>query len=227
MSYELNPEIGANAFGERINLLVLGVFALATLLDAVGVFALDLRLLLLGLAVEAVAVVPTVVLSRLTGRRAPWLRYLHIGTSFVGPCATIAIDSYSYTIAFAVPLGLTCCYLNRKLLWDMALATPVLMVVATGVNATCGSVSPSMVSLPCDTVIPWRPDLWNVFAEIGFDRFDYFLNQLRYEFLPTILCFYLAVILADGAIRSGRQRAQAAEAFSKGLLDTLGPERAK
>ena len=224
MSFETQPDVTANRFGERINLLVLGVFALVTVLDAVGIFALDIRFLLAGLAAEALFVVPTVLLSRLTDRRAPWLRYLHIGTSFVGPCATIAIDSYSYTLSFAVPLGLACCYLNRKLLWGMALVTPVLMVVSTGVNAVCGSVSPSMVTLPSDTVIPWRADLWNVFAEIGFDRFDYFLNLLRFEFLPTILCFYLAVVLADGAIRTGRKRAQAAEAFSKGLLDTLGRE---
>lgn len=224
MSFESNPEITANRFGETINLFALGVLALVVVLDAVGIFVLDLRLLLAGLAVEALFVVPTVLLSRLTDGRAPWLRYLHIGTSLLAPCATIAIDSYNYTIAFAVPLGLTCCYLNRKLLWDMALVTPVLMMVATGLNALCGSVSPSMVTLPSDTIIPWRADLWNVFKEIGFDRFDYFLNLLRFGFLPTILCFYLAVILADGAIRSGRKRAQAAEAFSKGLLDTLARE---
>lgn len=224
MQFETSPEIMANRFGETINLLALGVFAFIAVLDAVHVFVLDLRLILIALLVEALFVIPTVLLSRLTDRRAPWLCYLHIATSLVAPCATIAIDSYSYTIAFAVPLGLTCCYLNRKLLWDMALVTPVLMMVATGVNAACGSVSPSMVTLPSDTIIPWRADLWNVFQEIGFDRLAYFLNLLRFGFLPTILCFYLAVILADGAIRSGRRRAQAAEAFSKGLLDTLGRE---
>ena len=222
MSFDTKPETAANCFGERINLLVLGLFALVTVLDAAGVFVLDLRLLLVGLLVEALCVVPTVLLSRLTGRRARGLPYLHIVTAFVGPCAAIAIDSYSYTIAFAVPLGLTCCYLNRKLLWHMALATPVFMTIATAVNAAWGSVSPSMVTLPPDTVIPWRADLWNVFAEIGFDKFDYFVTLLRFGLLPTILCFYLAVILADGAIQQGRRRAQAAEAFSQGLLDTLG-----
>lgn len=224
MSLDVKPEIAANYAGERINLLVLGVFALVAALDVCGFFALDPRLLLVGLLVETLCVVPTVLLSRLTNRRARGLPYLHIATAFVGPCAAIAIDSYSYTIAFAVPLGLTCCYLDRKLLWHMALATPVFMVLATLVNVQWGSVSPSMVSLPPDTIIPWRADLWNVFAEIGFNRGDYFLNILRYEFLPTILCFYLAVILADGAIQQGRLRARAAEAFSQGLLDTLGRE---
>ena len=224
MSFDTKPETAANCFGERINLLVLGLFALVTVLDAAGVFVLDLRLLLVGLLVEALCVVPTVLLSRLTGRRLRVLPYLHIGTAFVAPCAAIALDCYTFTIAFAIPLGLTCCYLDRKLLWRMALLTPVLMVAATAANAVWGCPDPSMITLPSDSLVPWREDLWNVFAEIGFSRRAYFFTVLRYEFLPTILCFLLAVVLADGAIQHGRQRAQAAEAFSKGLLDTLGRE---
>ena len=222
MTYETNPEISANILGERVQFLVLGIFLLVALLTVTGIFAVSGGLVLVLLCVQMAVSIPVVFLSRLTNRRARCLPWLNVAATFIAPCATVVVDSFAMTLSFAVPLGLTCCYLNRRLLWGMAFATPFLIMLAMAGNICWGYVDPVMAPLPADAVVAWRSDLGNVVREVGFDRVGCFLNMVRYGLLPNMFVFYIAVLLADGAIRFGRRRVEAAEAFSRGLLNTLG-----
>ena len=222
MTYETNPEISANILGERVHFLILGIFVLVAVFTITGLFAVDSLLVLILLLCQAVVSIPVVFVSRLTNRRARCLPYLHVAAAFIAPCASIVIDAFAMTISFAVPLGLTCCYLNRRLLWGMAVVMPFLSLLAIAGNLLWGYVDPALTPLPADAVVAWRSDIGNVVREVGFDRMGYFLNMVRFGLLPNLLAFYIAVLLADGAIRYGRRRVESSEAFSRGLLDTLG-----
>lgn len=222
MTYETNPEVSANMLAERVHVGIMGIFLLVAVLTMSGVFAVNGWLILVLLLVQVSISIPVIFLSRLTNRRARFLPYVHILTAFIAPCGSIVVDAFAMTLSFAVPLGLTCCYLNRRLLWGMALAMPFLVMLAIVGNIFWGYVDPALTPLPSDAVVAWRTDIGNVVREIGFDRMGYFLNMLRFGLLPNLLVFYIAVGLADGAIRFGRRRVQAAEAFSRGLLDSLG-----
>lgn len=215
-------EQGANLLGEVTNLLSLVAVFLLAILNSLGVLNVDIHLTVPALLLETAIAMPTIVISRATKRRAPCLRYLHLAAALLLPTVMVAVNGFSYALAFVVPIGLSCCYLDRKILLGNFATIAVLLLVAAGANACWGMPDVSMVDLPSDALVPWRYDIEHVMEEMGYDRFAYFRNVLRYQYLPNLIFLVVCTVLADGAIRAARARAQMAEAFSKGLLDSMG-----
>lgn len=222
MMFVSHSEQGANRLGEVANLFSLCAIFLLALLNTLGVLEVDVHLVVPALLLETALALPAVVVSRATRRKAPCLRYLHLSAALLFPTVTVSLDGFAYSMAFVIPIGLSCCYLDRKILWGTFASIFILLLGAAVANACWGMPDVTMIDLPSDALVPWRHDIEHVMEEIGYDRMIYLANVLRFQYLPNVVFLVVCLILADGAICAARTRAQMADAFSKGLLDSIG-----
>lgn len=229
MEFSVESEVVANRIAQRTNLAACAVFVLLTTFNTIGIFELPRFQTLVMFASIQVVVFPVLLYGHFTKCRGTGLRYLETFVCLLQSTMLVALAGHPHSLVFLTPLVLAIAYLDRRFLFVTYGLLVLGMFAAAFGNTYFGVPDVNLIPFGEGQLVPWRDDIENACLEIGYDRGKYFVNALRYCTIPNVILSGIIVVLADGVMRVSRQRAEAAEAFSQGLLDTIGmsPHKAK
>lgn len=229
MAFSVESEVVANRIAQRTNLATCVILMLLTVLNTVGLFGLPRLQTLVMFAIAQMFTLPVLVYCHATRARGAGLRYLEMLICLIQGTMLVMLTGQTQALVFLTPLVMSIAYLDRRFLFATYGLLVLAMFLAALGNAWFGVHDVNLIPFPDGQLVPWRRDIENVCLELGYDRGGYFRNVLRYSMFPNSVLTGVIVVLADGVMRVSRRRAEAAEAFSQGLLDTIGmsPNAAK
>lgn len=229
MEFSIESEVVANRIAQRTNIATCIVLVLLAAFNTVGFFELPRFQTLVMFACIQLVVLPVLLYGHFTHARGTGLRYLETFICLLQATMLVALAGHVHSLVFLTPLVLAIAYLDRRFLFVTYGLLVLGMFAAAFGNAHFGVPDVNLIPFGDGQIVAWRDDIENACQEIGFDRGAYFLNVLRYCTAPNVVLTGIIVVLADGVMRVSRRRAEAAEAFSRGLLDTIGmsPRKAK
>lgn len=222
MEFSVETEHEANLIAQKTNLAFLAVLTLLLLVNTVGYFGLPRLKMLLVFVVTVGFTFPALLYGYLKGGRGPLVRHFEVAVCLFLATTLVTFAGFTCALVFMAPLVLASVYLDRRfLLGTYSLVLLAMLVAALG-NSFLGAPDVNLVSFPESQILAWRSDIKNVCLEVGFDRWNYFRDLMWFSVVPNAILSGIVLVLVDGGIRVGRRRAEAAEAYSRGLLDTMG-----
>lgn len=222
MEFSVETEYEANIIARKTNLVFCAALALLLMVNTAGYFNLPrLQVLLVFLGAVGLAF-PALLYGYVKRGQGTLVRYLEVAVCLSFATAVVVFAGFNYALVLLVPLVLASVYLDRRFLLGTYSLVLFSMLVAAFGNAFIGLPDVNHVSFSESQLVPWRSDIANVCQEIGYDRWQYFRDLMWHSVVPNIVFSGILFVLVDGSIRIGRRRAEAAEAYSQGLLDTMG-----
>lgn len=222
MEFSIETEYEANLIAQKTNLAFLAVLTLLLLVNTAGYFGLP-RLKMLQVFVLTVGFTfPALLYGYFKRGRGMVIRYLEVAVCLFLATTLVTFAGFTCSLVFLAPLVLSSVYLDRRfLLGTYSLVLFAMLIAALG-NSFLGVPDVNLVTFPESQILAWRADIKNVCLEVGFDRWRYFRDLMWYSVVPNAILSGIVLVLVASCIRVGRRRAEAAEAYSQGLLDTIG-----
>ena len=222
MEFSVETEYEANLIAQKTNLAFLAVLALLLLVNTAGYFGLPRLRVLLAFVATVGFTFPALLYGYLKRWRGMAIRYLEVAVCLFLATTLVTFAGFTCSLVFLTPLVLASVYLDRRfLLGTYSLVLFAMLIAALG-NSFLGVPDVNHVSFPESQILAWRSDIQNVCLEVGFDRWRYFRDLMWYSVVPNAILSGIVLVLVASCIRVGRRRAEAAEAYSQGLLDTMG-----
>ncbi|MDO5320542.1 MAG: hypothetical protein Q4G65_18095 [bacterium] len=222
MEFSVETEYEANLIAQKTNLAFLAVLALLLLVNTAGYFGLPRLRVLLAFVATVGFTFPALLYGYLKRGRGMAIRYLEVAVCLFLATTLVTFAGFTCSLVFLTPLVLASVYLDRRfLLGTYSLVLFAMLIAALG-NSFLGVPDVNLVSFPESQILAWRSDIQNVCLEVGFNRWRYFRDLMWYSVVPNAILSGIVLVLVASCIRVGRRRAEAAEAYSQGLLDTMG-----
>ena len=222
MEFSVETEYEANLIAQKTNLAFLAVLALLLLVNTAGYFGLPRLRVLLAFVATVGFTFPALLYGYLKRGRGMAIRYLEVAVCLFLATTLVTFAGFTCSLVFLTPLVLASVYLDRRfLLGTYSLVLFAMLIAALG-NSFLGIPDVNLVSFPESQILAWRSDIQNVCLEVGFNRWRYFRDLMWYSVVPNAILSGIVLVLVASCIRVGRRRAEAAEAYSQGLLDTMG-----
>lgn len=222
MEFSVETEYEANLIAQKTNLAFLAVLALLLLVNTAGYFSLPRLRVLLAFVATVGFTFPALLYGYLKRWRGMAIRYLEVAVCLFLTTTLVTFAGFTCSLVFLTPLVLASVYLDRRfLLVTYSLVLFAMLIAALG-NSFLGVPDVNLVSFPESQILAWRSDIQNVCLEVGFNRWRYFRDLMWYSVVPNAILSGIVLVLVASCIRVGRRRAEAAEAYSQGLLDTMG-----
>ena len=222
MEFSVETEYEANLIAQKTNLAFLAVLALLLLVNTAGYFGLPRLRVLLAFVATVGFTFPALLYGYLKRGRGMAIRYLEVAVCLFLATTLVTFAVFTCSLVFLTPLVLASVYLDRRfLLVTYSLVLFAMLIAALG-NSFLGVPDVNHVSFPESQILAWRSDIQNVCLEVGFNRWRYFRDLMWYSVVPNAILSGIVLVLVASCIRVGRRRAEAAEAYSQGLLDTMG-----
>ena len=222
MEFSVETEYEANLIAQKTNLAFLAVLALLLLVNTAGYFSLPRLRVLLAFVATVGFTFPALLYGYLKRGRGMAIRYLEVAVCLFLATTLVTFAGFTCSLVFLTPLVLASVYLDRRfLLGTYSLVLFAMLIAALG-NSFLGIPDVNLVSFPESQILAWRSDIQNVCLEVGFNRWRYFRDLMWYSVVPNAILSGIVLVLVASCIRVGRRRAEAAEAYSQGLLDTMG-----
>lgn len=222
MEFSVETEYEANLIAQKTNLAFLAVLALLLLVNTAGYFSLPRLRVLLAFVATVGFTFPALLYGYLKRWRGMAIRYLEVAVCLFLATTLVTFAGFTCSLVFLTPLVLASVYLDRRfLLVTYSLVLFAMLIAALG-NSFLGVPDVNLVSFPESQILAWRSDIQNVCLEVGFNRWRYFRDLMWYSVVPNAILSGIVLVLVASCIRVGRRRAEAAEAYSQGLLDTMG-----
>ena len=222
MEFSVETEYEANLIAQKTNLAFLAVLALLLLVNTAGYFDLPRLRVLLAFVATVGFTFPALLYGYLKRGRGMAIRYLEVAVCLFLATTLVTFAGFTCSLVFLTPLVLASVYLDRRfLLVTYSLVLFAMLIAALG-NSFLGVPDVNLVSFPESQILAWRSDIQNVCLEVGFNRWRYFRDLMWYSVVPNAILSGIVLVLVASCIRVGRRRAEAAEAYSQGLLDTMG-----
>ena len=222
MEFSVETEYEANLIAQKTNLAFLAVLALLLLVNTAGYFSLPRLRVLLAFVATVGFTFPALLYGYLKRGRGMAIRYLEVAVCLFLATTLVTFAGFTCSLVFLTPLVLASVYLDRRfLLGTYSLVLFAMLIAALG-NSFLGIPDVNLVTFPENQILAWRSDIQNVCLEVGFNRWRYFRDLMWYSVVPNAILSGIVLVLVASCIRVGRRRAEAAEAYSQGLLDTMG-----
>lgn len=222
MEFSVETEYEANLIAQKTNLAFLAVLALLLLVNTAGYFDLPRLRVLLAFVATVGFTFPALLYGYLKRWRGMAIRYLEVAVCLFLATTLVTFAGFTCSLVFLTPLVLASVYLDRRfLLGTYSLVLFAMLIAALG-NSFLGVPDVNLVTFPENQILAWRSDIQNVCLEVGFNRWRYFRDLMWYSVVPNAILSGIVLVLVASCIRVGRRRAEAAEAYSQGLLDTMG-----
>ena len=222
MEFSVETEYEANLIAQKTNLAFLAVLALLLLVNTAGYFSLPRLRVLLAFVATVGFTFPALLYGYLKRWRGMAIRYLEVAVCLFLATTLVTFAGFTCSLVFLTPLVLASVYLDRRfLLGTYSLVLFAMLIAALG-NSFLGVPDVNLVTFPENQILAWRSDIQNVCLEVGFNRWRYFRDLMWYSVVPNAILSGIVLVLVASCIRVGRRRAEAAEAYSQGLLDTMG-----
>ena len=222
MEFSVETEYEANLIAQKTNLAFLAVLALLLLVNTAGYFGLPRLRVLLAFVATVGFTFPALLYGYLKRWRGMAIRYLEVAVCLFLATTLVTFAGFTCSLVFLTPLVLASVYLDRRfLLGTYSLVLFAMLIAALG-NSFLGIPDVNLVTFPENQILAWRSDIQNVCLEVGFNRWRYFRDLMWYSVVPNAILSGIVLVLVASCIRVGRRRAEAAEAYSQGLLDTMG-----
>ena len=222
MEFSVETEYEANLIAQKTNLAFLAVLALLLLVNTAGYFGLPRLRVLLAFVATVGFTFPALLYGYLKRGRGMAIRYLEVAVCLFLATTLVTFAGFTCSLVFLTPLVLASVYLDRRfLLGTYSLVLFAMLIAALG-NSFLGVPDVNLVTFPENQILAWRSDIQNVCLEVGFNRWRYFRDLMWYSVVPNAVLSGIVLVLVASCIRVGRRRAEAAEAYSQGLLDTMG-----
>ena len=222
MEFSVETEYEANLIAQKTNLAFLAVLALLLLVNTAGYFGLPRLRVLLAFVATVGFTFPALLYGYLKRGRGMAIRYLEVAVCLFLATTLVTFAGFTCSLVFLTPLVLASVYLDRRfLLVTYSLVLFAMLIAALG-TSFLGVPDVNHVSFPESQILAWRSDIQNVCLEVGFNRWRYFRDLMWYSVVPNAILSGIVLVLVASCIRVGRRRAEAAEAYSQGLLDTMG-----
>ena len=222
MEFSVETEYEANLIAQKTNLAFLAVLALLLLVNTAGYFGLPRLRVLLAFVATVGFTFPALLYGYLKRWRGMAIRYLEVAVCLFLATTLVTFAGFTCSLVFLTPLVLASVYLDRRfLLGTYSLVLFAMLIAALG-NSFLGVPDVNHVSFPESQILAWRSDIQNVCLEVGFNRWCYFRDLMWYSVVPNAVLSGIVLVLVASCIRVGRRRAETAEAYSQGLLDTMG-----
>ena len=222
MEFSVETEYEANLIAQKTNLAFLAVLALLLLVNTAGYFGLPRLRVLLAFVATVGFTFPALLYGYLKRGRGMAIRYLEVAVCLFLATTLVTFAGFTCSLVFLTPLVLASVYLDRRfLLGTYSLVLFAMLIAALG-NSFLGVPDVNLVTFPENQILAWRSDIQNVCLEVGFNRWRYFRDLMWYSVVPNAILSGIVLVLVASCIRVGRRRAEAAEAYSQGLLDTMG-----
>ena len=222
MEFSVETEYEANLIAQKTNLAFLAVLALLLLVNTAGYFGLPRLRVLLAFVATVGFTFPALLYGYLKRWRGMAIRYLEVAVCLFLATTLVTFAGFTCSLVFLTPLVLASVYLDRRfLLGTYSLVLFAMLIAALG-NSFLGVPDVNLVTFPENQILAWRSDIQNVCLEVGFNRWRYFRDLMWYSVVPNAILSGIVLVLVASCIRVGRRRAEAAEAYSQGLLDTMG-----
>lgn len=222
MEFSVETEYEANLIAQKTNLAFLAVLALLLLVNTAGYFDLPRLRVLLAFVATVGFTFPALLYGYLKRWRGMAIRYLEVAVCLFLATTLVTFAGFTCSLVFLTPLVLASVYLDRRfLLGTYSLVLFAMLIAALG-NSFLGIPDVNLVTFPENQILAWRSDIQNVCLEVGFNRWRYFRDLMWYSVVPNAILSGIVLVLVASCIRVGRRRAEAAEAYSQGLLDTMG-----
>jgi len=225
MEFSSETEYEANCIAQRTNIAFILVLLVAVVLNGLGVFTLPHREMVLSFVFLEAFTIPALVIGYVRRCQGSYLRYFEMLICLLHATCVVTFAGHDYMIVFIAPLVLASAYLDRRFLFKTYVYMILGMIVAAWGNAYLGIPDANLVTFDEGQIVAWREDIENVCREVGYNRARYMFDAVRYCTGPNVLFSGIVLVFLDGAMRVGRRRAEAAEAYSQGLLDMMGPSR--
>ena len=222
MEFSVETEYEANLIAQKTNLAFLAVLTLLLLVNTAGYFDLPRLRVLLAFVATVGFTCPALLYGYLKRGRGMAIRYLEVAVCLFLATTLVTFAGFTCSLVFLTPLVLASVYLDRRfLLVTYSLVLFAMLIAALG-NSFLGVPDVNLVTFPENQILAWRSDIQNVCLEVGFNRWRYFRDLMWYSVVPNAILSGIVLVLVASCIRVGRRRAEAAEAYSQGLLDTMG-----
>ena len=222
MEFSVETEYEANLIAQKTNLAFLAVLTLLLLVNTAGYFGLPRLRVLLAFVATVGFTFPALLYGYLKRGRGMAIRYLEVAVCLFLATTLVTFAGFTCSLVFLTPLVLASVYLDRRfLLGTYSLVLFAMLIAALG-NSFLGVPDVNLVTFPENQILAWRSDIQNVCLEVGFNRWRYFRDLMWYSVVPNAILSGIVLVLVASCIRVGRRRAEAAEAYSQGLLDTMG-----
>ena len=222
MEFSVETEYEANLIAQKTNLAFLAVLALLLLVNTAGYFSLPRLRVLLAFVATVGFTFPALLYGYLKRWRGMAIRYLEVAVCLFLATTLVTFAGFTCSLVFLTPLVLASVYLDRRFLLGTYSLVLFAMLIAVLGNSFLGVPDVNHVSFPESQILAWRSDIQNVCLEVGFNRWRYFRDLMWYSVVPNAILSGIVLVLVASCIRVGRRRAEAAEAYSQGLLDTMG-----
>lgn len=187
----LANEITANVMVGTTMMIIFAVMLLCLLLNEVGVFTADARVMRLAVLVAAVVEVPITILNTKYVGTKKWLK-IPLMIDLILVCAILSATlGHNVTLVMVFPVIVSTRYFDEKYTRKVALLTAVVFTAACFANAFFGIMNLNMVNFPDGGVLAVAPGqkLRDAIVASGYDTWSYVKSSYLNDFFPRCIVF--------------------------------------